>query len=559
MSTRYKVNPFDLLGQNELYPIPAHLPGQTVPRLEIAWNSFHQNFFSGVPVLFQRTHLPQDTTAPDVFRDCRVERRIPRSTLVAAALWHVALFLMPWSLLPAAPKPNPAFANTELTWSGPIEDLPLINVPKANVKSARKSRPDEPPPAEGADAFHPRQRIYTDPVHPTHPKQTLINSAAPPEAPKVLPELPNIVQLGAAQAPTRPRIQISEQTLAKLRPRQVKRAATTDTATADAPNMEQRPAEISLASVTDGPAKPKLEINAGSAPRLADRTQKGEEVSAPDVSAPVSNDAGAASSTLIALSATPAPPAPVVTIPRGNLAARVSISPEGKRPGVPGGAANGSGSGDGAETGSSIGGGKSDVGISISGGNPKPNASVSGLGSAAKLTVPRLPSASKRPDPNAPANDPPERVGPPNFATLPPGAKPEQIFSSRHVYSMNVNMPNLNSATGSWIIHFSELHHSGAAPSGASVTAPVPVRKIDPKYPQTLIQDHVEGEVILYGVIKQDGSVGAIQVVRGVDEQLDANAVSAFKEWKFEPAMKEGQAVDLEAIVHIPFRAPERQ
>jgi TonB family protein len=503
--------------------------------------------------------LSKDAVAPDVFRDCRVERRMPRGGLVAAALWHLALFLMPWSLLPAAPKPNPAFENTELTWSGPIEDLPLLNVPKAKVKSPRKSRPDEPLPAEGADAFHPRQRIYTDPVHPTHPKQTLINSAAPPEAPKVLPELPNIVQLGSTQAPARPRIQISEQTLAKLRPRKVKRVATTDTATADAPNLEQRLAEISLASVADGPAKPKLEINAESAPRLADRTQKGEVASAPDVSAPVVGEAGAASSTLIALSATPAPPAPIVNIPQGNLAARVAISPEGKRPGVPGGTPNGPTAGGGSEAGSGLGGGKSDVGISISGGNPKPNAGASGLGSATKLTVPRLPSATRRPDPNAPVDDPPERVGPPNFATLPPDAKPEQIFSSRHVYSMNVNMPNLNSATGSWIIHFSELHHSGLAPNGATVTAPVPVRKIDPKYPQTLIQEHVEGEVILYGVIKQDGSVSAIQVVRGVDEQLDANAVSAFKEWKFEPAMKEGQAVDLEAIVHIPFRAPERQ
>ena len=69
----------------------------------------------------------------------------------------------------------------------------------------------------------------------------------------------------------------------------------------------------------------------------------------------------------------------------------------------------------------------------------------------------------------------------------------------------------------------------------------------------------IEGEVILYGVIRQNGTVDSIQLVRGVDDRLNANAVDAFKEWKFEPATREGQPIDLEAIVHIPFHAPPRQ
>jgi TonB family protein len=72
-----------------------------------------------------------------------------------------------------------------------------------------------------------------------------------------------------------------------------------------------------------------------------------------------------------------------------------------------------------------------------------------------------------------------------------------------------------------------------------------------------MVLDHVEGEVILYGVIRHDGSVDSIQLVRGFDKQLDANAIEAFAQWKFQPATKEGQPVDLEAIVHIPFRGPQ--
>jgi TonB family protein len=555
------MNPFDLLGQSEKCSVCVIFRGHIQPKLEIPWNSFHQNFFTGLPVLFQSMRLPKDAPGTDVFRDCRVERRIPRRAILAAALLHVAFLLLPWPELPAASKQNSAFENTQLTWSGPIEDLPLLNVPRPRAKPAPLGKPDKPDPSAGADAYHPRQRIYTDPVHPTHPRQTLINPAAPPLAPKFLPELPNIVELASAPAPARPRMQISQQALQNLRPRGAKRVATTDTPAPDMPNMEQRPADISLAVAQNAPAKPKLEINAGSAPLLAGRTQEGEvAAAAPDVAPAASGTSNGSSGTLIALSATPAPPAPVVAIPQGNLAARVAISPEGKQPGVPNGSPHetagvGGGSDDGGD---SSGGGHASVGVTISGGNPKPNATMSGLGGSGKYNLSKSSGALKRPDPKATIEDPPDRIGPPNFAALPPGAKPEQIFASRRVYSMNVNMPNLSSATGSWIIHFSELHLGDAGHLG-EVSAPIPVRKVDPKYPQTLVQDHVQGEVILYGVIRQDGSVDSIQLVRGIDEQLDGNAVRAFSQWKFEPATKEGRPVDLEAIVYIPFRTPERR
>lgn len=116
-------------------------------------------------------------------------------------------------------------------------------------------------------------------------------------------------------------------------------------------------------------------------------------------------------------------------------------------------------------------------------------------------------------------------------------------------------MPNLNSATGSWILNFSELRMNGDGPRMASsdLSGPVPVRKVDPKYPPLLINDRVEGEVVLYAVIRSDGSVDSIQLIRGIDEQLDANAMDALSQWKFRPASKQGTPVDLEAIVHIPF------
>ncbi|MGB8321782.1 MAG: TonB family protein [Candidatus Acidiferrum sp.] len=552
------IDPFDLLGQSEAHHVSILLPGHVEPKFNIAWNSFHQNFLSGIPVFFQREHLSNNSSKPQVFRDCRVEPRFPRRAVAAATLVYAAILIFPWPELPAASRRNTSFDNAEVTWSGPIQDLPLLHASRERAKSPASKEPEKPAAPENAEAFHPRQRIYTDAPSPTHPRQTLVNPAAPPAAPKFLPDMPNIVELASSAAPARPRIEISEKTLATLRPRKSKSVpASTDPTPLDLPNLEQRPAELSIVTTTNGPARPKLEINAGSAPRLAERKQTGESAPEPDVASASSNAGNGAPSTLIALSATPGPAAPVVPVPQGNLSARVAISPEGK-PGATGNSSPIPSGGAGAANNGAAGAGKGPVSISISGGAPKPNASVSGLGGSGKLSLPSSSATLKRPDRTSASEDPPERTGPPNFAALPPGSKPEQIFSSRRVYTMNVNMPNLNSATGSWIIHFSELHLAGTVRRTGELSAPAPLRKVDPKYPQNLIANHVEGEVTLYAVIRRDGTVDSIQLVRGIDTELDANSISAFSEWKFEPATKEGQPIDLEAIIHIPFHAPDR-
>ena len=350
------------------------------------------------------------------------------------------------------------------------------------------------------------------------------------------------MQLQQAAVPARPRLTIDEETLKKLRPRERRVKTVTVAPVVDIPNMEQQvAADLSLPVTQNGPARPKLEINAGAAPRVAQRAQAGDAGPAPEVGASQASAAGGSPSTFIALSAAPGPPAPVQP-PQGNLAARVSISPDGGK----------SGGSDAAG-----GGGSSPVGISISGGNPTAKSGVSGLGGGGpKISAPSVRGLMTRPQPQS-TEEEPERIGPPNFAALPPGAKPEQIFATKRVYTMNVNMPNLNSSTGSWILNFSELRTNPDGPriTSADLSGPAPLRKVDPKYPPTLISERVEGEVVLYAVIRGDGSVDSIQLVHGIDEQLDANAMSALAQWKFRPAARQGEPVELEAIVHIPFRA----
>jgi protein TonB len=86
------------------------------------------------------------------------------------------------------------------------------------------------------------------------------------------------------------------------------------------------------------------------------------------------------------------------------------------------------------------------------------------------------------------------------------------------------------------------------------IAAPEVLSKFDPAYPGELMKDGVQGTVILTAIIRSDGSVGNIAVAKSLDPQLDRNAVEALSHWLFRPALKDGQAIDLEAVITVPFR-----
>lgn len=340
----------DLLGQATPPAARVRLQTGHEPKLEVGWGSFHQGTWSSIAALFRRTGVAKNSPVNHFFRDCWVERRIPRDPLIVAAFLHLIFLVTPYPQVRASARHYSAFDNTELTWSGPINDFPLLEPKSPKAKPIPRGEPEKPLPPQGADAFHPRQRISTDPVRPTHPRQTLVNSAAPLEPPKILPNLPNIVQLQQLAGPARPRLQISEETLAKLRPKERRVAQVTAAPLPDVPEFDQKPAEIAMPVSPNAPARPHLELNAGAPPRVAPHAQTGDAGPAPEVGAAQASSTNGNPSTFIALSATPAPPAPVAQLPQGNLAARVSISPEGKQPGVPGGSPSGTAGASGAPT-----------------------------------------------------------------------------------------------------------------------------------------------------------------------------------------------------------------
>ena len=132
----------------------------------------------------------------------------------------------------------------------------------------------------------------------------------------------------------------------------------------------------------------------------------------------------------------------------------------------------------------------------------------------------------------------------------PTAENPEAAFLGRRVYTMAVNMPNINSRQGSWVVRYSEI----GKPSGqGELLAPAPRVKVDPAYSAAAMEERIEGEVILSGVIRSDGAVVHIELIKPLDERLDRAALAAFSKWRFDPALKNGVPVDVEVVVRVPF------
>lgn len=128
---------------------------------------------------------------------------------------------------------------------------------------------------------------------------------------------------------------------------------------------------------------------------------------------------------------------------------------------------------------------------------------------------------------------------------------PDRRFNGRDVYMMAIQMSNLTSYSGSWLMWYAARTERG--PNLPPIEAPVPYRKVDPKYLPSAISDHVEGKVQLFCVIGREGTVSSIELLRGADDRLNKSAEEALSKWEFYPATRNGQPVDVDVVVEIPF------
>ena len=545
-------------------------------------------------LLWPRTKAPlQLVSRPaDFWPDVFVQRRVPWFQVLQSTFGHILVIAALWGwseLWPQRPQivERPVFQRSDVVYYDASEYLAPLDTGGAHAPLPRKGEPE-----------HAAQPIISVPPEADNRTQTIVT---PPKL-KLDHDvpLPNIVALGRptstiptaamAGSPSDLKLPVLPSSVVAPAP-DVKTALKqtpflSDSVVAPAPDVRSansrrdvhapQPAIVEPPPVVADAASRRLtDINIGRSQAVAPAPQlpMGEQRAASSM-APMGNSGGAVvppppsaqgaggsgDGRLVALNLHPAVPSGPIEVPAGNRRGTFAATPEGK-PGAPGtpdvsgdphpAAASGIGGGHGS--GSASGSGESSNGVPpglFVGASPKAGNSSAVAGGTQGMTK----TVSSDSPLIASATAPRVTAVPPHPSELPANATSElerKVFGDRKSYAMTLNVPNLNSAGGSWVMHFAELKQ---AEKPGELVAPVATQEVDPGYPIELMRQNVQGIVMLSAVIRSDGSVGEVRILRGVDDRLDVYASAALSRWRFRPATRNGDPVAIQTVVMIPFR-----
>ncbi|MGO8985994.1 MAG: energy transducer TonB [Terriglobales bacterium] len=89
---------------------------------------------------------------------------------------------------------------------------------------------------------------------------------------------------------------------------------------------------------------------------------------------------------------------------------------------------------------------------------------------------------------------------------------------------------------------------------GGGVSAPRKIYDPDPEYSEEARKAKYQGTCVLYVVVGPDGKTRDIRVSRTLGLGLDEKAMEAVKNWRFEPAYKDGKPVAVAINIEVDFR-----
>jgi TonB family protein len=535
-------------------------------RLLITPDPWPRVFVQNVLGLFERQAPPleHESVPADFWSDVFVEPSLPWGRFVQSGACHILALMLVWAgarFLALQPHATfkPTFTHADVLFYTPSEYLPPLDTRQPTSEHAPKADPELS-----------AQPIISVPPEADNRSQTIVT------APNVRLQhdvpLPNTVAWSnTPRMPIAPAPLVAASEISRLAP-EIERSVIAPPPVFQDTRSEKSFAAPEAAVIAPPPALEAAsrlragELNIGHssviapAPQLSvdeQRTVPGRSValrghSSQVIAPPPSVGAAGGSRSgggVIALSVRPAvgaPPAPVAGNRRGTFAS----TPEGHH-----GAAGTAGSSAGEASSRNGNGGGSKTAAALPSGlyvgkSSNPTSAVAGdpSGSSGNLVNPNLIANARPPRISHPPTDADPRISEAERA----------VFGGRRVYSLSLNMPNLNSGGGSWIIHFAALKADStpADPSAqtADLSSPVATRKVDPAYPLELMRQNVSGTVILHAVILADGTVGTVRVLRSIDDRLDQFASDAIAKWQFQPATKNGSPVAVEATFWIPFR-----
>jgi TonB family protein len=513
-----------------------------VPAFLIEVEPWHKIFLGNLTGQLGRNHQPrlELVSAPGKFwPDVFVPSRLPWARFLESICYHaviIAAFLALWQYLPQPTEivDRPVFTKDDVVYYSKSEYLPPIDTGGPKIKLIRKGEPELA-----------KQPILSVPPDADNRSQTIV---APPQVklPHDVP-LPNVV----ATMPVRATVELSGNTRSLAG---MNLSALPSNVIAPAPEIDGTNTRQNVRAPQAAVVEPAPNMNALSTRRLADINIAHSDVIAPAPQLPMSErrsvssaplgNAGArvvppapsmqgsansnAGGRMIALGIHPVDPGAPTLPPAGNRRGTFAATPEGKA-GAAGTPDSSTGKSQSA-AGSSNGTKGIPPGLVVGAAPRSTDASTGNSRLTANATPPRVSStpgeSSSQTNPNATEIE-------------------KQVFGDKKFYSMTY------SRGGSWVVHFAELTKNDLK---GDLVAPVATKEVDPGYPTELMRRNVQGTVTLYAIIHNDGSVGEVRVLHGVDDRLDEYACAALAHWHFRPATKNGYPIDLEAVVVIPFR-----
>ena len=87
----------------------------------------------------------------------------------------------------------------------------------------------------------------------------------------------------------------------------------------------------------------------------------------------------------------------------------------------------------------------------------------------------------------------------------------------------------------------------------AGITAPKLIQKVDPVYPEEARKNRIQGLVISEALIDRSGDVVDVKVVETADEVFNQPTIDAIRQWKFEPATKDGEPVNVIYVLTVNY------
>jgi TonB family protein len=88
---------------------------------------------------------------------------------------------------------------------------------------------------------------------------------------------------------------------------------------------------------------------------------------------------------------------------------------------------------------------------------------------------------------------------------------------------------------------------------GSGIEPPRLIREVKADYTEDARRRAITGDVVLEIVVRRDGSVGDVRLLQGLGAGLDQRAMAAVRQWRFTPARRRGEPVDVIVEVAVEF------